>query len=159
MKLLQRRSRAHQGCIQRCNRWHQSLQGPLPPPVLRQRQGRRCADCNRTLVRIAALYEIEEAIRGHSPDKRRTVRQLRSKQLVDSLEAWIKEQLERVSKGSPVAEALRYGMNHWDGLTRFLDDGRIEIDSTTVERYMRPIALVLSSDDRASTQKTLPTAG
>ena len=42
---------------------------------------------------------------------------------------------------SPLAEAIRYGLNHWDGLVRFLDDGRIEIDSNTVERSMRPIAL------------------
>src|SRR4249920_2328763 len=37
--------------------------------------------------------------------------------------------------------AIRYGFNHWDGLERFLEDGRIEIDSNTVERSMRPIAL------------------
>ena len=34
-----------------------------------------------------------------------------------------------------------YALNHWDGLIRFLDDGRIEIDSNTVERSMRPVAL------------------
>jgi transposase len=39
------------------------------------------------------------------------------------------------------ADAIRYGLRHWDGLTRFLDDGRIEIDSNTVERSIRPIAL------------------
>ena len=42
---------------------------------------------------------------------------------------------------SPIAEAIRYGLSHWDGLARFLDDGRIEIDSNTVERSIRPIAL------------------
>ncbi len=36
---------------------------------------------------------------------------------------------------------MQYGLNQWDGLIRFLDDGRIEIDSNTVERSMRPIAL------------------
>jgi transposase len=39
------------------------------------------------------------------------------------------------------AKEIRYGLNHWAGLCRFLDDGRIEIDSNTVERSMRPIAL------------------
>jgi hypothetical protein len=28
----------------------------------------------------------------------------------------------------------------WQGLTRFLDDGRIELDSNVVERAIRPIA-------------------
>ena len=40
-----------------------------------------------------------------------------------------------------IAEDIRYGLNHWEGLSRFLDDGRIEIDSNTVERSIRGIAL------------------
>lgn len=96
---------------------------------------------SEALQRIAALYEIEGEMRGQSADARRAVRQARTKELVDKLETWLKEQLARVSKGATIAEALRYGLNHWAGLTRFLDDGRIEIDSNTVERSMRPIAL------------------
>ncbi len=42
---------------------------------------------------------------------------------------------------SPTAEAIRYALNHWDGLSRFLDDGWIEIDNNSVERAIRPIAL------------------
>ena len=38
---------------------------------------------------------------------------------------------------SAIAEAMRYGLNHWEGLCRFLDDGRIEIDTNTVERSIR----------------------
>jgi hypothetical protein len=40
-----------------------------------------------------------------------------------------------------LAEAIRYALSRWDGLTRFLNDGRIEIDSNVVERSIRPIAL------------------
>jgi transposase len=40
-----------------------------------------------------------------------------------------------------MAEAIRYGLKHWEGLTRFVDDVRIEMDSNTVERSIRPIAL------------------
>jgi transposase len=93
------------------------------------------------LLRIAALYAIEEEIRGRSADERRAVRQARTKSLVDKLELWLREQLARLSKGSTLAKEIRYGLNHWAGLTRFLDDGRIEIDSNTVERSMRGIAL------------------
>ena len=39
----------------------------------------------------------------------------------------------------PTAEAIRYALNHWDGLERFLDDGRIELDTNSVERAMRPV--------------------
>jgi len=96
---------------------------------------------SEALVRIAALYAIEEEIRGKSADERRAIRQARTKPLVDALEAWLREQLARLSRGSTLAREIRYGLNHWAGLCRFLDDGRIEIDSNTVERSMRPIAL------------------
>lgn len=47
----------------------------------------------------------------------------------------------RVASGkSTIAEAIRHALSRWDGLTRFLSDGRIEIDSNVVERAMRPIA-------------------
>jgi transposase len=96
---------------------------------------------SEALVRIAALYKIEEEIRGRNAAERRAVRQTRTKDLVDKFEAWLKGQLARVSKGSTIAEAIRYGLNRWDGFCRFLDDGRVEMDSNTVERSIRPITL------------------
>ncbi len=57
------------------------------------------------------------------------------------MKSWFEDCLKRVSKSSPVRDAIQYGLNQWDGLIRFLDDGRIEIDSNSVERSMRPIAL------------------
>src|SRR5947209_1320785 len=96
---------------------------------------------SEALERIAALYAIEKTIRGRSADARRAVRQEKSKPLVLALKTWLDEQLARVSGKSVIAEAIRYGLNHWDGLTRFLEDGRIELDTNIVERGMRPIAL------------------
>ena len=58
-----------------------------------------------------------------------------------ALKTWFEQQLTRVSGKSLIAEAIRYGLNHWDGLTRFLDDGRIELDTNIVERGIRPIVL------------------
>src|SRR5580692_5017195 len=51
------------------------------------------------------------------------------------------EQLGCLSGRSTLAHAIRYALNHWDGLTRFLDDGRLELDTNTVERAMRPMCL------------------
>jgi len=104
-------------------------------------KGGNAPTATETLVRIAALYEIEQEIRGRSADERRAIRQSRTKPLVDGLEVWLKQQLARLSKGSTLAKEIRYGLNHWAGLCRFLDDGRIEIDSNTVERSIRGIAL------------------
>ena len=96
---------------------------------------------SEALERIAALYAIEKTIRGRSADARHAVRQEKSKPIVLALKTWLDEQLARVSAKSVIAEAIRYGLNHWDGLTRFLEDGRIELDTNIVERGMRPIAL------------------
>ena len=93
------------------------------------------------MERIAALYAIESRIRGRSAEERRAVRQAQIKPLVEALRAWLENRLMAVSDKSTIAEAIRYGFNHWDGLVRFLDDGRIEMDTNSVERAMRPIAL------------------
>jgi hypothetical protein len=93
------------------------------------------------LARIKPLYDIEAEIRGLPPGVRRAIRQERSKPLIEAMKSWFEASLAKVSKGSKLAKALRYGLNHWDGLCRFLDDGRIEIDSNTVERSIRGLAL------------------
>jgi transposase len=61
--------------------------------------------------------------------------------IVFDRDTWLENQLAAVSRKSTIAEAIRYGLNRWDGLVRFLDDGRIEVDSNVVERTIRPIAL------------------
>jgi transposase len=96
---------------------------------------------SEALERIAALYAIEKTIRGSSADERRAQRMEKSKPLVLALKSFFEDQLARVSGKSIIAEVIRYGLNHWTGLVRFLDDGRIELDTNIVERGMRPIAL------------------
>jgi transposase len=93
------------------------------------------------LQRIAILYRIEAQIHGDTAEERQAVRQAKSKPLVGELKSWLQAQLARASAKSAIAMAIRYGLNHWEGLERFLEDGRIEIDSNVVERSMRPIAL------------------
>src|SRR3984957_4806502 len=68
------------------------------------------------LARIGALYAIDREIRGLAAPTRQAVRQAQAK-------------------------PIRYALSRWAGLTRYLDDGRIEIDNNVVERAMRPIAL------------------
>ena len=74
-------------------------------------------------------------------EERRAVRQERSRPIVAALEPWLRAKLALISKKSKLAEAIRYALARWEGLCRFLDDGRIEIDSNTVERSIRPLAL------------------
>lgn len=95
----------------------------------------------QALTRIAALYEIENAIRGRSADERLAVRRAQASPLVDAFKTWLEQSLAQVSAKAVIAEVIRYGLNHWQGLTRFLEDGRIELDTNVVERAIRPIAL------------------
>jgi transposase len=69
------------------------------------------------------------------------VRQAESKPLIDALKSWLESELRRVSGKSVIAGAIRYGLKHWDGLVRFVADGRIEMDTNAVERTIRPVAL------------------
>ena len=96
---------------------------------------------SEALERIAGLYAIEGEIRGHSAEERRDARQQRSKPIIDELEPWLRAKLALISQKTKLAEAIRFALSRWQGLTRFLDDGRIEIDSNVVERAIRPIAL------------------
>ena len=93
------------------------------------------------LARINALYAIEAAIRGRAAEERHRIRQEQSRPIVQALKPWLEAQLRIVSGKSAIAEAIRYALARWDGLARFLDDGRLEIDSNTVERAIRPLAL------------------
>jgi transposase len=96
---------------------------------------------SEALQRITALYQVEAEIRGNCADKRRMVRQEKSRQILDDFEPWLRAKLALVSQKTKLAEAIRYALSRWDGLCRFVDDGRLEIDSNVVERAIRPIAL------------------
>jgi len=93
------------------------------------------------LRRIAELYQIEARIRGRLPDQRARTRQAESRPLVEAMKTWLEGELARVSAKSALADAIRYALRHWKGLGLFLEDGRVEIDSNTVERTIRPIKL------------------
>ena len=93
------------------------------------------------LARIAAIYKVEASIRGQPPNARRQVRQEQSKPLVDALRAWLDLQLARLPGRSRLAEAIRYALGRWTALGRFLDDGRIDLDTNPVERAIRPVSL------------------
>jgi transposase len=93
------------------------------------------------LRRIAALYVVEREIRGRTPDVRVSVRQQRSAPLLTELKAWLEHTLSLVSTKSGLARAIRYSLAHWRALTRYCEDGRIEVDNNTAERAIRPLVL------------------
>jgi transposase len=117
-------------CWSHCRREFFDLAKTAPAPI-----------ATEALKRIAQFYEIEAEIRGRSADQRQAVRQQKTRPLIEALKTWLEKTLPQLPGGSEIAKAIRYALNQWDGLIRFLDDGRIEIDSNSVERAMRPVAL------------------
>ena len=93
------------------------------------------------LTRIAALYRIEGEIAGHSAEARRLAREKRSRPLLIALERLLRDKLALISQKSTLAVAIRYAISRWEGLTLYVEDGRVEMDSNTVERSIRPLAL------------------
>jgi transposase len=90
---------------------------------------------------IAALYAIEADIRGHAPEARLAMRKKLSAPIVEALKPWFEKQLSLISSGSTLATDIRYVLSHWAGLTRFPEDGRLELDTNPVENAIRPVAL------------------
>jgi transposase len=96
---------------------------------------------SEALERIAQLYAIEREIRGQRPERRREVRNLRSRPLLASLKQWLEETLGKLSKKSDTAAAVRYALGQWKVLELYCDDGRLEIDNNSAERALRAVAL------------------
>ena len=93
------------------------------------------------LRRIALLYAVEAQVRGKPPEVRLAARRAASAPVVAALKPWLEAQLSRLPQGSQLATDIRYALGLWPGLTRFLEDGRLELDTNPVENQIRPIAL------------------
>ncbi len=96
---------------------------------------------DEALRQIAALYAVETAVRGKAADVRLAARQGMAAPIIAAFRPWLEAQLSRIPKTSKLAEDIRYTLGLWPGLTRFLDDGRLELDTNAVENQIRPIAL------------------
>src|ERR1700677_4676409 len=93
------------------------------------------------LARIGALYAIEEEIRGKPVDLRLSVRQSRARPLLDGLRDWMEKARKSMSAKSETAGAIRYALSRWRALTRYTEDGLLEIDNSAAERALRAVAL------------------
>jgi hypothetical protein len=91
--------------------------------------------------RIDALFDLERAITGQSPERRLAARREHSAPLVTELEAWMRTERARLSRHNPVAKAMDYMLQRWESFTVFLRDGRVCLTNNAAERALRGIAL------------------
>ena len=101
----------------------------------------KSAIAKEALDRIGALFDIERPIAGSPPDIRRAVRQRTARPKIDALAIWLDEQLQKIPGKSDLAGAIRYARSRWVALTRYLDDGRLEISNNAAENQIRPAAV------------------
>src|SRR6185437_8712142 len=93
------------------------------------------------LLLIAQLYRVEKQARRLAPEDRLELRQLRSRPILDKLHAYLLEiQVEALPK-SPEGRAVRYALKNWKALTRYSEDGNLEIDNNATERTIRGVAV------------------
>lgn len=101
------------------------------------------ARMGQALRLIARLYAVEERAKelALTPEQRWTLRQRMSKKVLDQLHRYLLQLQQDVLPKSPAGAAVRYALNQWVGLTRFLEDGDLEIDNGATERAIRDIAI------------------
>ena len=95
------------------------------------------------LQRIARIYRADKAaaVQKMSADERLGLRRRVSAQHVKWLHRWLTRTSGREPPASALGKACSYWLNQWDALTRFLEDGRLELDNTEVERQIRALAV------------------
>ena len=93
------------------------------------------------IQRIGTLYDIEREVRGRPAAMRSQIRQSRARPLLDELHRWLNQTLTGLSRKSDTALAIRYALSRWRALSRYIDDGQIEMDNSAAERALRTVAL------------------
>ena len=93
------------------------------------------------LLLIAQLYRVEKQARRLAPADRLEMRKLEARPILDKLHQYLLDiQLEILPK-SPEGRAVRYALKNWTALTRYADDGHLEIDNNRTEQSIRGIAV------------------
>jgi len=110
-------------------------------PIAKSAKGKGIA--KEAMRRYKELYQIERKAKDvkMTSQERHALRQEKSKPLMESFKKWLDEIFPTVLPQSSLGKAIQYALNRWDGLMRFLDDGRLEIDNNLTEQKIKPIVI------------------
>jgi transposase len=138
------------GAIQQAGCWSHARR-PFFIHADLQEAARRRAKSNKPVVvspialevvrQIDTLFDIERAINGQSPEKRRAIRQDQSKPIVEALRIYLEEKRNDFPRTHDLHKAINYMLKRWTAFTLFLDDGRVCLSNNAAERALRGIAL------------------
>ncbi len=119
-------------CLPRCPWCHNPAKVWREPPGLSR---------GELLEQIGGLFAIEEQIRGRSAEERFAIRREQSVLALAAIKACFHDTLQQVSNKSSLAGAIRYTTSRWPAMTRFIEDGRLDLSNNAAERAMRPVAV------------------
>jgi transposase len=114
--------------------------------VRRKHWEAQSSDLMRSTVMLAyirLLYDVEREARDQKlgSDARRALRQAKSKPILEDIHAYLEREQPQVLPKSPEGQAIAYTLSNWKALTRYCDDGDLEIDNNGAERSLRGIAV------------------
>lgn len=118
------------GCLAHARRQFHDVYQATDSPIAAQ-----------ALAQIARLYDIEREAKELSAEERCRLRQARAGPLLEAFKGWLESVHGKCPPRGALAKAIAYSLTRWRALTRYLDDGQLNIDTNPVERCIRPVAL------------------
>lgn len=93
------------------------------------------------IAAIARLYAIEKDARDLPPEERAGRRRALARPVLEEIRAWLDREARATLPRSSIGVAIAYTRDRWAALTRYVDDGRIEIDNNRCERALRDVVI------------------
>ena len=87
------------------------------------------------------LFQLEESFAELTPEERYAKRLEQEKPVLDALLAWANETISKTAPKSALGKALYYLLEQWPYLTRYLEDGRLELSNNRAERSIKPFVM------------------
>nr|WP_263459155.1 IS66 family transposase [Bathymodiolus platifrons methanotrophic gill symbiont] len=125
------------GCMAHARRKFDEALKALPKESRKNKMGM----AQTALRKFARLYALEKQFKGLTIEQRYLLRLEKSKPLLEDLKQWCDNNLTKTAKDSAIGKAIRYTINQWDSLTRYIDDGNIQIDNNAAERHIKPFVI------------------
>ena len=87
------------------------------------------------------LFKLEQAFAELTPEERYEKRLEQAKPVLDALLSWANEMQAKTAPKSALGRAIHYLLEQWPYLTRYLEDGRLELSNNRAERSIKPFVM------------------
>ena len=129
-QVLARPGMIEAGCLAHARRYFREVFEATRSPI-----------AQHALIQFGKLYAIECEVKHLAPEARALERQRRAAPILAQFKQWLDITHANAPPKSAIGKALAYSINRWRALTRYLDDGWLNIDNNPVENALRGIAL------------------